>query len=327
MKNKAGIKWDALYKKEAPKLIGVCRRYVGNISAAEDIVHDSFVSAIEKANLFKGKGSIEAWIYRIVVNSALQYLNNNKIVQIPIDKAFDLAEPGVNNEEDRSTKKTIEDADFSQEDLLAALDYLPEHHRIVFNLYVMEGYQHKNIAKILDISIVTSKSHLSRARKKIVQILLKKAEQKKKRRRAVVIWLFPESSSYIDRLYRKKFRDFEISPKETFVSKGISMPYKNSFSLFKTPLFYIRTAGVIALSIFFANYIIQTPPNPIEPVFIKDSTEEIYSVKEKNDTVLMDTKTKVLKDSIGENKPDTIRKIVRKPVYIKKTIVVRDTIR
>jgi hypothetical protein len=105
------------------------------------------------------------------------------------------------------------------------------------------------------------------------------------------------------------------------------MPYKNSFSLFKTPLFYIGTAGVIALSIFFANYIIQTPPNPIEPVFIKDSTEEIYSVKEKNDTVLMDTKTKVLKDSIGENKPDTIRKIVRKPVYIKKTIVVRDTIR
>jgi RNA polymerase sigma factor (sigma-70 family) len=327
VKDKAVINWDTLYKKEAPKLIGVCRRYVGNISAAEDIVQDSFLSAIEKADQFKGKGSIEAWIYKIVVNSTLQYLNSNKTGKIPIDKTFDLADQGANNEDAWSTRKTIENADFSQEDLLAALDYLPEHHRIVFNLYVMEGYKHKNIAKILDISIGTSKSHLARARKKIVQILLIKAEQKKKRRRAVIIWLFPESGSYIDRLYRKKFRDFEIPPKETFVAKGIKMPYKNSFSLFKAPLFYIGTAGVIALSLFFANDIIQTPPSPAEPEFIKDSIEEIYPVRKINETVPMDTEAKVLKDSAAENKPDTIRKTIRKPVYIKKTIVVRDTIR
>lgn len=327
MNDGAVINWDTLYKKEAPKLIGVCRRYVGNISAAEDIVQDSFLSAIEKADQFKGNGSIEAWIYRIVVNSALQYLKSNKIVQVPIDKFSDLVGQGANSEDDRSTRKTIEDAGFSQEDLLAALDYLPEHHRIVFNLYVMEGFKHKNIAKILDISIGTSKSHLARARKKIVQILLIKAEQKKKRRRAVVIWLFPESCSYIDRLYRKKFRDFEIPPNETFVAKGIKMPYKKSFSFFKTPLFYFGTAGVIALSLFFANDIFRTPPSPMEPpVFKKDSIEEIYSVKEKNDTVPMVTKTKVLNDSIVKIKPDTIRNIVRKPVYIRKTIVVRNTI-
>src|SRR5690606_28209860 len=153
--------------------------------------------------------------------------------------------------------------------------YLPEHHRIVFNLYVMEGYKHKNIAKILDISIGTSKSHLARARKKIVQILLIKAEQKRKRRRAVIIWLFPESGSYIDRLYRKKFRHFEILPEDTFVAKVIVMPYKNSFSLFKSPLFYIGTAGVMALSVFFENDIIQTPPSPAEPVFTKDPIGEI----------------------------------------------------
>jgi hypothetical protein len=191
----------------------------------------------------------------------------------------------------------------------------------------MEGYKHKNISKILDISVGTSKSHLARARKKLIQVLSSKAEQKKKRDRALVIWLFPESGSYIDRIYQNKFRDFEIPPGETFVAKVTEVPYKNRFSLFKTPLFYIGTVTVIALSIFFADDIFQSPPNPAEQVTIKNSTEETEAERKTNGTIPMDSEAKVTEDSIVNNKPDTIRKIVRKPVYIKKTIVVTDTIR
>ena len=327
MKDKAAIHWDALYKKEAPKLIGVCRRYVGNTSTAEDIVHDSFLSAIEKIDQFKGKGSIEAWIHRIVVNAALQYLKRNKIAQVPIDQTFDLSEPEAIIEDDRSIRKAIEDANFSEEDLLAALDRLPEHHRVVFNMYVMEGYKHKNIAKILDISVGTSKSHLSRARKKLIQLLSSKAEEKRKRKRAVALLLFPESGSYIDALYQKKFRNFEVPAGKALATKGIQVPYKTGFSLFKAPLFYIGTAGVITLSVIFTHHLIRTTPNPVKPAFVKDSIEKTYPASEKNRTTPMHTKTKLLNDSMAENKQDTIKVIVKKPVYIRKVVVVKDSVR
>ena len=328
MKDKAAIHWDTLYKKEAPKLIGVCRRYVGSTSTAEDIVHDSFLSAIEKIDQFKGKGSIEAWIHRIVVNAALQYLKRNKIAQVPIDQTFGLSEQEAIIEDDRSIRKVIEDANFSEEDLLTALDHLPEHHRVVFNMYVMEGYKHKNIAKILGISVGTSKSHLSRARKKLIQVLSSKAEQKKKRKRAIALLLFPESGSYIDALYQKKFRNFEIPAGKALATKGINMPYKTGFSIFKAPLFYIGTAGVIALSVVSVNHLIRTNPSPVKPVLVKDSIVKTHHpVKKKNRTAPMNTKTKQLNDSTRENKQDTIRVIVKKPVYIRKVVIVKDSVR
>lgn len=327
VKDKAMIHWDTLYKKEAPKLIGVCRRYVGSTSDAEDIVHDSFLTAIEKADQFKGKGSIEAWIYKIVVNAALQHLKRNRAVQVPLDRIFDLSEPEANHEDTGSARKMIEEAGFSAEDLLAALDHLPEHHRVVFNMYVMEGYKHKNIAKILGISVGTSKSHLSRARKKLMQLLSSKAEQKKKRKRAIALLLFPGSGSYIDALYRKKFRNFRIPPRKKFVAKGISMPYKTGFSLFKTPFIYLGAAGLITLSMLVVNHIIPKNPRPGGPGLKKNTTEEIRPVRKINGTIPMDTKAVLLKVPGAENKPDTIRVIVRKPVYIRKTVVVKDTIR
>jgi hypothetical protein len=92
-------------------------------------------------------------------------------------------------------------------------------------------------------------------------------------------------------------------------------------------LFYIGTTGVIALSIFFANDIFRSPLNTAEPVIIKNSTEKIKAERKTNETAPMDIKAKIIEDSIVKNRPDTIRKIIRKPVYIKKTIIVRDTIR
>ncbi len=209
--------WDIAYRDNAPSLLGVLRRYVKEVSIAQDLLHEVFITAIDKYDSYMGKGSFEGWLHRITVNTALMYLRNERNKQVSADAVLSVMDD--DDADERSidgTRAMIEAACFSGEELLAAIDRLPEHHKLVFNMYVMDDFSHKQIGTELNISPGTSKSHLARARKKIQQFLYDDALNKKKikdrRWASAFLLLFPAKKHYIDRLYQEGLSHFTLPP-------------------------------------------------------------------------------------------------------------------
>jgi len=144
-----------LFDKFAPKMLAVIMRYLRNMDEAEDTLQDGFVKIFHKIGEFKMEGSLEGWIRRIMVNTALDMLRKNKklLGDIQLD--------------DVSYKVSYEDTGFDDmnvEQLLKMIDALPDGYRIVFNMFAIEGYSHKEIADTLGVTENTSKSQYSRAR-------------------------------------------------------------------------------------------------------------------------------------------------------------------
>ena len=207
--------WAKAYQRNIDKLTGVCYRYVADRQLAEDLAHDAFMAAMEKSDSFRGTGQFDAWLRRITVNTALQHLRNQAANQLYENILTD------NDMDNSDNKNIIAQVDFSQEELLAAVNQLPEHHRLVFNMYVVDGYTHAQIAEELDISENTSKSHLMRARKRLQEILTEEAH-KKQRRRAWLLFFLPHREGYIDKLYQHSFSNFSIAPASTAASHAIN---------------------------------------------------------------------------------------------------------
>lgn len=207
--------WDVKYRENAPALLAAIRRYIPDLDLARDLMHEAFCTAIHKYDSFDGKGSFDGWLYRIAVNTALMYLRSNKGKFTSVEALDMVAEEETDRtpENDHDIRSVIETAGFSTGELLSAVDCLPVHHRMVFNMYVMDNFSHKQIAAELQISPGTSKSHLARARKKIQQHLYENALDKKRktnRKRAALLLLFPAKTHFIDKLYRNKMTGFKI---------------------------------------------------------------------------------------------------------------------
>ncbi len=168
-----------VYDRFAPALLGLCRRYCGNIEDAEDILHDGFVKILQNLEKFeqRSNGSFEGWMKRIMINTALNHIRSKSRER----DLFDFNTPP----EETSTQNTEEDHFFiqtiaekvSKEQLIDMIGALPVGYRTVFNLYVFESYSHKEIAEALGCSENTSKSQLSKARsllrKQLEQVLTK----------------------------------------------------------------------------------------------------------------------------------------------------------
>lgn len=150
-----------LYELYSSKMYGICYRYVRQPMEAEDILVTAFTRIFEKIDQFKGDGSFEGWIRRIVVNEALTSLRKARAmyVETEIEKA--------DQEPDYQSLSTQLEA----EDLLNLISQLPLGYRVVFNMYAIDGYSHKEIAEQLGISENTSKSQLSRARAYLQKVL------------------------------------------------------------------------------------------------------------------------------------------------------------
>jgi RNA polymerase sigma-70 factor (ECF subfamily) len=134
-------------------LFSVCLKYCKNYAEAEDNLQDAFVTIFSKISQYKNKGSFEGWLKRITINTALQRYRNQGVFEIIDD----------NNIED--VEITVEEEDITLEFLLQIIQELPDRYRLVFNLYVLDGYSHKDIGDMLEITTGTSKSNLARARK------------------------------------------------------------------------------------------------------------------------------------------------------------------
>ncbi len=147
---------EVMYDLHAPWLFAICLRYTGNREDAEDVLQDGFIKIILAYKKFKPGGSLEAWMRRIIVNTALNHIRDHEK-----EKLFSELEPALEVVPDA---EAFEGCDLTQNQLLELVSSLPAGYRMVFNLYVMEDYSHREIAEMLGISENTSRSQLLKAR-------------------------------------------------------------------------------------------------------------------------------------------------------------------
>jgi RNA polymerase sigma factor (sigma-70 family) len=143
---------EQLYRLFAPKLFSVCLKYSRNYEDAQDNLQDGFLLIYRKIGQYQFKGSFEGWAKRVMVNNVLQRYRTEGIFEIVTENIPDEAEV------------EIESDSVSMEFLVSIIQALPDRYRMVFNLYVIDGYSHKEIAEMLGITDGTSKSNLARAR-------------------------------------------------------------------------------------------------------------------------------------------------------------------
>ena len=157
-----------LYKIFYGKMMGVCYRYTNNSEDAKDILQDGFVKVYSNLKKYNFKGSLEGWIRRIMVNTAIDHFRKNKNVYL------------VGDEDDYILENSkVESADsiysqFGESVIMEAIQSLSPAYKTVFNLNVIEGYQHKEIAEKLGISEGTSKSNLAKAKQNLRKLLKEK---------------------------------------------------------------------------------------------------------------------------------------------------------
>lgn len=146
---------EAMYRHFAPKMYGLCLRFARNSMEAEDILQEGFIKVFTYLKDYRFEGSLEGWIRRTFVNTAINFYRRKakELVEISIDQSE------ISLASDSTIIETM-----SMKELLSLIQSLPEGYRLVFNLNVIEGYTHKEIANLLGISENTSKSQLSRAR-------------------------------------------------------------------------------------------------------------------------------------------------------------------
>ena len=145
---------EALFKMYADKMFGVCRYYTRDYTEAEDVLHEGFIKVFGHIGKFRNEGSLEGWIRRIIVNTALEKFRKQH-------RMFPISEE---HEEIEDDKNLAVESLISADELMEIIKELSPKYRMVFNLYAIEGYSHKEISGKLGISEGTSKSNLARAR-------------------------------------------------------------------------------------------------------------------------------------------------------------------
>lgn len=143
---------EQLYRQFSSKLFAVCLKYSRNFEEAQDNMQDGFLLILDKIHKFDNKGSFEGWAKRVIINHILQQYRKTTFLEIVSDEIPEEADVELEIEE------------VSIEFLMQIIQELPERYRLVFNLYAVDDYSHKEIAEVLKISVGTSKSNLSRAR-------------------------------------------------------------------------------------------------------------------------------------------------------------------
>ncbi len=164
-----------LYERFSGKMFALCSRYIKDKMEAEDVLVKAFTKILDRINQYKNEGSFEGWVRRVMVNESLSYLRRNKSMYVETDIEAADKEPNFERLEN----------ELEAQDLLKLISELPSGYRIVFNMYAIDGYSHKEIGEELGINESTSKSQLSRARavlqKRLIElenIEMKEAKEK-----------------------------------------------------------------------------------------------------------------------------------------------------
>jgi RNA polymerase sigma-70 factor (ECF subfamily) len=158
-----------LYEMYAPKMKGVCLRYINDLDAVNDVLQEGFLKVFACIKQYNGNGSFEGWLKRIFINTTISYMRkyNHQHINIDdIDEQLCHDSTSIENGEPSGQFNAdfVLSAEFSECELLDALKKIPEKYRVVFNLYCIENIKHEEIALILQIDIATSRTRLLRAR-------------------------------------------------------------------------------------------------------------------------------------------------------------------
>jgi len=151
---------ELLYRKYFHTMMGMCMRHTQDKSEAQMILNNGFLKVFKKIDTYSGKGSFEGWIRKIVYHSISDYFrSNSKYLKFLVFEEYDSKVEGI-------------DEKLHEEDILKMIKAIPESSAAVFTLYCIEGYTHKEIAELKNISVGTSKWHLANARKKLQELIL-----------------------------------------------------------------------------------------------------------------------------------------------------------
>jgi len=154
---------ELLYKQFAAKMLGVCMRYATDRMEAEDMLQNGFIRVFQKMSDYRGEGSFEGWVRRIMVHSSIEYYRKHHKMMQAVDM----------DETDEPSVDPVAMANLDAKDLITLIQQLAPGYRMVFNLYAIEGFSHKEIGEIMSISEGASKSQLSRARAILKEQVLK----------------------------------------------------------------------------------------------------------------------------------------------------------
>jgi len=149
---------NVLYELYAPKMLSVCRYYIRDVQFAEEVMLNGFLKVFSNLKKFKKEGSFEGWIRKIMVRESISFIRQQKNIEFAVEEV-----------DVKSDYSILSNTKFEAEEIQQLIDALPEGYRIVFNMSIIEGYKHHEIAKILNISEGTSKSQLFKARKMLQQ--------------------------------------------------------------------------------------------------------------------------------------------------------------
>jgi RNA polymerase sigma-70 factor (ECF subfamily) len=159
-----------LYKRYAAIMLGVCLRYGRNLVEAEDVLQEGFIKVFTNLDKFRQEGSLEGWIRRIMVNTAVDHYNKQakEGFLVSMEGMRESYSSGETGEEEEN----IPVEDLTEDDLMKMIQNLPDGYRLVFNMYAIEGYSHQEIADKLNISVNTSKTQLFKARRMLRKVIL-----------------------------------------------------------------------------------------------------------------------------------------------------------
>lgn len=156
---------ELLYNRFSPKMLGVCYRYAKNKPDAEDMLQEGFIRVFSQLHQFRGEGSLEGWIRRIIVHTCINIIKKNKKFNDCID---------ISHAMELSTHTDIVPSIIQSKQIVECIRLLPLGYRTVLNLFAIEGYSHKEIAQMLDIEESTSRSQYSRAKTILQEMLIKR---------------------------------------------------------------------------------------------------------------------------------------------------------
>ena len=327
--------WERMYAANIGRMIGLCHRYVNDLALAEDLAHEAFLKAMERSDTYRATGHFEAWLMRITVNHAIQHLRES------IDTVTIVEEetPDVTTEE-----APIWEMDFTQEELLAAVQQLPVRPRTVFNLYAIDNQPHADIADLLNISIANSKELLFRARKRLRQMLTQMAEEKEKRKKGVFVMILlfllqHSEAARTDQMFRNGLSELTYAPSKPLTTTQIRQAAAEAPS---SPGVFVAThraalaaatiAGIVGGVCIWQvcrtaldNNPLQEPVSPAEsPVSLPADTITENSLQaEPSLTTKLSEATAPVKQQESATKPQII--VVTKEIVVNDTVVVRDT--
>ncbi|MCY1661165.1 RNA polymerase sigma factor [Chryseobacterium sp. SL1] len=314
--NSSNFNWQKIYLDYSPKLLGICRRYIDDIYTAEDIVQDSFITAIQKNDQLNDEKALFAWLKKIVVNNALQHIRKHSKDTFVTTEPSEIPDTYSEMDHHLSEEKNVFVYDFTSEELLSSIDSLPSHHKSVFNLYFIENHSHAEISGLLGITVNTSKSHLLRAKKSIQNYLMKNFvnQNTPKKKMAQLLVIFGLGGLLWAQTFKSKFADFTIQP-----SKKLQIPsdlkidnvaFSSSGKSLKKKIIIGGTfLIIIVLSVFFINpknSFFTTDHDSVSSTFKNKGEIKNKETKEYLETINFDKKEKSDNDAVNQSATNII---------------------